>query len=70
MATKIILPRPSDIEGLDITINGIKLMVSCNICSRRWSLFFRNQDDFEQNLPHNWYVCGTCNSRKSTENHK
>jgi len=42
------------------TIHALKLIVNCQKCGRRWSIWFEDQEDLEKNLPKDWYVCSTC----------
>lgn len=45
-------------------IHGLKLSLECGKCGRRWAIWFRGQDDFLNNLPSEWHLCGTCNKNK------
>lgn len=46
--------------GSHTKITGIKLQCICEQCGRKWSIWFRDEDDLQNNLPENWHVCGTC----------
>jgi len=46
--------------GSPTRIHGIKLILNCSRCGRKWSIWFEEQDDLDNNLPEFWYLCASC----------
>ncbi len=58
----MIEPNIKDLDEINSTtqINGLKLMLNCKKCGRRWAYWFSGVDDLQNNLPGNWYICQNC----------
>mgnify|MGYP007116717505 CR=1 FL=1 len=58
----MIRPNNEELQRLesDTKIHGIKLILNCKKCNRRWSIWFENESDLLNHLPENWHVCSSC----------
>ena len=46
--------------NVNTKIYGIKLIMNCNQCGKRWAIWFEGEDDLVNNLPEDFYRCSTC----------
>lgn len=61
-----------NIEELEIIksqtkIEGIKLILTCGECKRKWSIWFSGLNDLINNLPEDWHICMTCKNKKFSD---
>ena len=49
----------SDI-GSKTIITGVKLQLFCETHKRKWSIWFRDENELLNNLPTDFYICGDC----------
>lgn len=66
----MIRANSKELESIKSTtkINGIKVILTCNKCARRWAYWFTGEEDLAWNLPENWYVCSNCSKGGNHEN--
>ena len=57
-------PEELKIMNSKIIINGLKLIVTCSMCGRKWAIWFSGEQDLSSNLPKDWYMCFTCDRDK------
>ena len=46
--------------GSKTRIHGIKVILNCTHCGRKWSIWFAEQDELDNNLPEYWHLCASC----------
>ena len=65
----MIYPNEKELENIqsNTTINGLKLILTCSTCGRKWSIWFSGLDDRNNNLPENWHICQNCKNQTDRE---